>query len=237
MSKFLKILIVSSLIMYTANAYATFDFISNLSAYSEKVEDIKQKYLSYANAIEQAKTDVTKGYEGVRKCTSGNVSGCMNAGQSIKELKGEYGDQIASIAVLPGSGLDTIQNKNAQEIIDNTKKAIYVANQGNSIENANQRAAANNIMLADDIATLFAKSTASRQRILKDGTDDKETYSTKDPFNDKHSDTQTMIQGKARQRLNSISRIARIIELRAYMIGIPATSELTMYVREAQDVQ
>lgn len=230
MSKMKKILMVGFLIMYTTNAYATFDYQTAVFTASEKFQNMKEKVLSVKQKIEQAKMDISEGWKNVQSCSSFNVKGCMAAGKSLQDLDGEYGDQLNTIFVLPETGLEKVEDKNSQEIIDGIRNAIYVAGEGDSLEAARNKLDANNAMLADDVATLFAKSTASRQRILKDGVKEASYQEIGADM-----ELEKILKSKAEQRIDTITRIARIIELRAYMIGVPATSELTMYVKSASE--
>ena len=226
MSKVIKILMVSFLIMHTTNAYATFDLPSAVSSTLEKVEDIKQDILGFYNQVMQAQQDITEGWKNVQSCIKADVKGCKNALGNMQNVEG----QISVINVLPETGLDKVGDKDSREIIEGIKNAIYVAGEGNSIENAQKQLKANNAMLADDVATLFAKGTAYRQKILKDGVEESNYHDFKE------DDTlEYILKEKARMRISSAERIARIIELRAYMIGIPATSELTKYQKEASE--
>lgn len=238
MNKFIKTLMLTLFIIASSNAYATFDIPAAMFITGGKFENIKQRIIEEMDKIKRTQDNLTAGWKGVKDCVgSFNPSTCINMGKSLKSLGAEYGDQISNINVLPNTGLDKVdKDTKSADIINSIKDgAIYKSNQGNSIEEANKQSKINNAMLADDIATLFAKSTAVRQKILTDteqtNTIDGEKSNLYQKIED-DEDTSVIIQKKARQRIESVSRITRIMELRAYMIGIPATSELTKYVKD-----
>ena len=102
------------------------------------------------------------------------------------------------------------------------KSYTYVKGQAESFGKLTDNRQQLNSVIADEVAILFAKGAAVRQSIRNEDAED--MYPTE--LSDKQSD---LIAPHAAVALKSQERLTRILELRAYMAGAEATSEMGQF--------
>ena len=213
-----------SVFLITNQAHAVFDVMatvqSGLELYKEvetKVQAIQKKVLDIKKRVVQGFAAATNCFKNPRKCD-------INAIVSVAgEFAGGIKGAINGVKALEGSGLDgdkDLMGSNSKNLDQNVKEAYtYKKGAGDDLNRLDEQRKKVNGIIADDVATLFAKGVVVRQLIKEEKTED--LYSTS--IGNSQSD---ILAAQNSVTLKSQERLTRILELRAYMISAQSSAEL-----------
>ncbi len=223
MRKLFAIILLILAVSFAKPANAIIDIMATIQSGIELKTEITNKIEAYKKMIEEAYKKAVQGFDAVSNCL-GNPMKC-----DIKTLaslgKGVAGsiNTISGIRTIPGAeelAKGNLKQKDAKDL-DSTiiENYTYIKGQGDDLaRTANKRKELNAVM-ADDVAILFAKGIVVRQSIRNEEAD--KIYS-----NDIGPTQSDVLAVHNTLILKSQERLSRILELRAYMVGAEATTEL-----------
>lgn len=220
-----------SVFVFTRPAYAIIDIMAMVQSALELKKEIETKVQNIQRKISEAKKRLVQGYQMGASCFSNPLSCNLGELASLADItkldpKGVRILEIQGVRTVAGaeelaSG-DIVSKKS--ETLDKTvvKSYTYVKGQAESFGKLTDNRQQLNSVIADEVAILFAKGAAVRQSIRNEDAED--MYPTE--VSDKQSD---LIAPHAAVALKSQERLTRILELRAYMAGAEATSEMGQF--------
>jgi hypothetical protein len=228
--KFL-IAVFLSVFVVAKPAYAIIDIMAMVQSALELKKEIETKVQNIQRKISDAKKRLVQGYQLGANCFSKPASCGLNALTNLTSINEK--DPLGVI-ILEMTGIRTVKgaeslsqgdvvNKKSENLDKTVVKAYtYVKGQEDSFKNLNENREQLNSVTADEVALLFAKGAATRQSIRNE--DAKDMYPTE--IGDKQSD---IIAPHSAVALKSQERLTRILELRAYMAGAEATSDMGQF--------
>ena len=237
MKKIVSILLVSCFFFYSRPAYAVFDFISIIEDAIELVSDLQHKVIEIQNKIAEIKKRVAQGFELAGDCLS-------NPGKCDMEALGNFAGDVASaiqngsdfISGMTGSAIATATNNlmeyESESLEDNIRDTyIYKRGTGDDLTNLNKNRQGLNGVAINDTNALFAKAAATRHSILQE----EDTIYQTDFGDAEGQNVEKIIRAQTVVALYTQARLARILELRANMVGADATLELTQQAKEPEE--
>ena len=227
--KFVIILLLFQLIC-VKNSYAVIDPL----AYVQSALELYKEWENKVQEAEKYKRDLEKrakqGFEHGMNCYANPIKCAPEAYKALgKDATGFVKDKIKEVKVMSGSGLgagDLIKQASEDLMKDVEQSYIYKRGQGQDLKNLRANRRNNNAVVTDELATMFAKGITTRNSIQEE---DGKLYQTE--F--KNDNLDEVLHAQMVVGIVTDSRLARILELRAYMVGAEATAELTRQNREA----
>jgi len=238
MKKRISILLLLFCLVYTRPAYAVFDFIAAIEDGINLVIDIQNKVEQIQNKIAEIKKRITQGFalaggciQNPMQCDEKALKNFIGAGLGVvsKTLDGVY--------VMKQAKLMAKENLNEQCtscLEDEVKDTyIYKRGEGDDMKRLSENRENINGIVINDTNVLFAKAITTRHAIIME---DASIYQTNfgdnsgasDPENPKNPENiQKILRAQTFVSIYTQSRLARILELRAHMVGAEATVELT----------
>lgn len=247
MKKRLFLALFLSLFMYSRAAYAIFDIPAIVQAALEFKTEVENKI----KEIEKLKDDIEKrvkqGFALASNCfkslSSKSISGCDIKGMKdfyddAKNLKEGVITRIKEFPVMPAADkLKEDMNNMKQQMADTyqnlVRKAYIFKKGGKDLERLRENRNNLNAIITDEVSMLFAKAATTRHSIQTEESGDKENETYKTEFKQNNLDEILAAQNSVGILTNS--RLARIVELRAFMNSAPATSEMMQHSVEAND--
>lgn len=221
----ITILLLLCFCLYSSKAYAVFDFVGKLEDGIELASDIKSQAEEMRNRIAEYKKRLTQGFAALGDCLS-NPTKC-----DVNSLKSLAGDSIAAVtgasdfvSAMKGSALEKGNLPEYEsEGLENSVHDTYVFKRGagKSIERLRKNRKDINGIAINDTNALFAKAITTHHSIMFE---DNALYQTE--FG-KDTDMEEIVRAQTVVSLYTQSRLARILELRANMVGAEVTLELT----------
>ncbi|MBO5038654.1 MAG: hypothetical protein J6C85_04280 [Alphaproteobacteria bacterium] len=232
MTKKLLIVLLLSLLFYTKSSYAVIDILAQIQTGMELYKEAENK----VHEVEKLKSDIEKrakqGFSAASNCFKNPTKCDPNSFKALGiDAPGFVTDKIKEISVMPGStlGKGDLSKKAGKDMMTDVEKSyIYKRGQGKDLEKLRQNRRDNNAVVTDELATMFAKGITTRNSIQAE---DGKLYQTE--F--KKDNIDEILKAQNVVGIVTDSRLARILELRAYMVGAEATAELTRQNREANE--
>ncbi len=231
MIKRLTLALIFSLFVYTREAYAVFDFVATIESQLESFQKTLGKYQEIKKKAMDVYTRARRGYDAASGCIK-NPRTCFAAirtiGSSVKGIK--------DIAVMKNVELPegALLEAPSEDLINKFEEGgVYKKGVKQDIQKTQEIKDENNAVLASDVATLWAKATATRQEILKE--DESELYEatlTPSSTEEDEANMEKLLASQQTLSLLSARRINRMLELRSYMISAPSTYELMSHSKE-----
>lgn len=238
MKKKISILLLLCCLVYTRPAYAVFDFIAAIEDGINLAIDIQTKVEQLQNKIAEIKKRVTEGFAVAGGCIK-NPLQCDT--EALKHFVGDglgvISKTLDGVYVMKKAKLMAKENLNEQctECLEKEVHDTYIYKRGagNDMKNLNENREGINGIVINDTNVLFSKAITTRNAIIMEDasiyqTDFGDDTGTTDPENTKNPENiQKVIQAQTFVAIYTQSRLARILELRAHMVGAEATVELT----------
>ncbi|MBO5442123.1 MAG: hypothetical protein J6A09_06120 [Alphaproteobacteria bacterium] len=224
MTKKIIIILCLSMLMCAKSSYAVIDPIAKVQSVLELAKELKNKANEYAKKKRDLEKRAKQGFEAGKGCFSNPLKCDKDAYKALGiDAAGFVKRKIKDIKVMSGSALakgDLSKIKSESLITDVMQTYIYKRGQGKDIKKLSKNRKDNNAVVTDELSTMFAKGITTRNSIQKE---DGKLYK-KDFQND---NLEEILYAQDVVAIFTDSRLARILELRAYMIGAEATAELT----------
>lgn len=232
MKKKLCIALFLSVFTFTPKAYAVLDIMATVQSGLELYKDVENKVQEIQKKIADIEKRARQGFAAGANCFSNPLSCDANALSALGLDAPGYITKIKEFRVMPGAEAlqsDDINKKAAEGLMDTVKTSyIYKRGQGDDLNKLRENRRGNNAVITDEVALLFAKGATTRHSVMEE---DGSLYQTK--FNKDNVDEILAAQNKV--GIATVSRLARILELRAYMVGAEATAEMTRQNIEADE--
>ena len=201
-----------SLVLYSGNAYATIDIWAKIMSAIQKGVEVKTQVLQY----KQEATNMGNKLKTIGGCF-GNPGSC-----NISSLTSFANDGYSTIKKSPVLGPSLTGNVQSAEDTDKGVRDSGIYKKGpNSIANTRKYKDNLDSVVADEAAILFAKAATAKLRIIEE--DSSDLYV--DPSGNNSMDE--ILNAQNQIEIITQSRLARILELRAYMSAAQATAELS----------
>ena len=212
-----------SLFITSSPAYATIDIMATIQSGMELYKEIETKVQAIQKKISDIQKRVAQGFAVASNCFKNPTSCDIKTLTTIAgEFSGGIKNAINKVKAVEGSGLDKGQlaEANPDSLEASVLKAYkYAKGQKDALAKLAEKKKQVNSVVADDIATLFAKGMVVRQIIRQE--DAEELYST-----DIESNQSDILAIQNAVVLNSQERLTRILELRSYMVSAQSSAEL-----------
>ncbi|MBR2274245.1 MAG: hypothetical protein IJ864_05420 [Alphaproteobacteria bacterium] len=229
MKKNICLSLLFSLVLLAKPAHAIIEFPSIAISAQElkdvivmQVEELIRKKVMTNSTLKNGFGIAASCFKNPANCNLSNLTSLMQNGIT----------RINKFAVMPGvpalaSGDIT---KIGSETLEQAIKDGYVYTQGKeSLKRVRENRDNVNSVIANDASTLFAKGATTKLSIQQE--DSTELYP--DPSNKNNMEEILYVHNRA--GLLTESRLAHILELRAYMVGGQATAELTTQSTKPED--
>jgi hypothetical protein len=224
------ITLCATILLYGKEAYATFDPMATV----ESALELKDELVTQVQELQKMKLDMEKrlkqGYALATSCFKNPVKCGL---QTISSLSNDDGfETIKFFPMMPGTDLIYKDlTKMSSESVSKEIRASYIYHTGpRSLENLRENRDNINSVVADQSALLFAKGATIKTRLLKE--DSADIY--EDPSKNNQVDSIEYLQAKL--DINDQVRLARILEIKAYILHAQSTSELTQQsIKEDED--
>jgi len=232
MKKRLTLALIFSMFLYTREAYAIFDIMAKVQSALELYKDIQKKITEVQKLKRDMEKRIREGFALGSNCFANPLKCNVDA---IKTLGEDAANAIKNIRKDPPiiNPAPAILKKDMQqaemEKVDAAIEGsyIYKRNQQKSIEETSKNRKKINAVVADEVATLFAKAVAVRSKIYLDEGDLYKYNLTEEK--------DEVLSAHALVNITTQLRLDHILELRSYMVGARATSELTEQSIEEKD--
>lgn len=215
------ITLCATLLLYGKESYATLDPMATV----ESALELKDELVTQLQEFQKMKQDLEKrlkqGYALATSCFKNPVKCGL---QTISSLAKDDGFKtIKFFPMMPGTDLIYKDlTKMSSESVSEEIRASYIYHTGpHSLENLRTNRDNINSVVADQSALLFAKGAMIKTRLLKE--DSATIY--EDPSKNNQADSIKYLQAKL--DINDQVRLARILEIKAYILHAQSTSELT----------
>lgn len=225
MKKKLFLTLLLSSFISAQSAYAVFDIMAAIQSGLELYKDIENKIQELQKLAADIEKRAKQGFAAASSCFK-NPTDC-DAGAFLAlgmDAQNYVDNKIAEFRVMPGAEelqKGDINKKSSENLMETVRTSyIYKRGQGKDLENLRKNRRGNNAVVTDEVAILFAKGATTRHSIMEE---DGELYKTK--FDNNNVDE--ILQAQNLVEIATVSRMARILELKSYMIGAEATVELT----------
>lgn len=222
-----------SIFIYSREAYAIFDIMAKvqsvLQLYKEvenKVQEATKKLRDIEKRARQGFALATSCFKNPTKCDAKALAAfALDSESWVKDSMTELRVMAKASALKKGDLKKKADEGLAQSVVNGY---IYKLGQGDDISNTEFNRSQLNAVIADDAALLFAKAVAVRQTILAE---DGSLYQSE--FKNENIDE--LLKAQNVVTIATQYRLDRILELRSYMVGAPATAEITQQVQEADE--
>lgn len=235
-----------SIFVYSHAAYAIFDFPAILQSGLELKSDVENKIKEIRKFEDDMEKRVKQGFAAATSCFKNPVScGVKQMGKidfaSLSDsdaLKKGFVTRVKKFPVMPNAEkLKGDLNNAKQKMADtyqNTVREAYIFKKGDDdIRRVRENRDNLNAVITDEVSMLFAKGATTRHSIQTEENGDKDNEKYVKEFKQNNLDEILAAQNSVGILTNS--RLARIVELRAYMNAAPATSEMMQHSVEAND--
>jgi len=244
MKKRFYLTLLLSLFVYTRSAYAIFDLPAILQSLLEYKTELENKYKEIMKLKDDIEKRAKQGFAMASNCFT-SIKDCDINGMTdlyndaTGALKKGYVVRMKEFPVMPNAEKlkedmnDT--SKNMADEYQTTVRNSYIYKKGGSKDLEKIRENRDNInsIVIDEIAMLFSKGATTRHSVQTEENGDEENKKYTTEFKEDNLDEILAAQNNVGMLTNS--RLARIIELRAYMNSATATAEMTQHSVEADD--
>ena len=220
-SKFYITVLLMTFLLCGKNAYAIIDPMATVESALELKDEVVTAFQQGMTAISDMEKRIKQGYALATSCFKNPAKCGMQALTSLKK------DGYTTIKMFPMMNdavalLDKDLTKIKSKDVSNIVRSTYIYHdQKHSLEKLRENRDQINSVVSNQSAILFAKGAMMKTRLKKE--ESAEIY--EDPSKEEHDDSIQYLQGKL--DIKNATRLARIIELKAYMLHAQATSELT----------
>lgn len=223
-SKFYIAVLLITFLLCGKNAYAIFDPMATVESALELKDEIVTQVQEVQKFISDTQKRIKQGYAMATSCFKNPLNCGLKAATSlITDGKDGY-KTIKMFPMMDGAValLDKDLTKVKSEDVSNIVKETYIYHdQKESLSKLRENRDQINSVVANQSAILFAKGAMMKTRLKNE--ESAEIY--EDPSEKKQDDSIQYLQGKL--DITNATRLARIVELKAYMLHAQATSELT----------
>jgi hypothetical protein len=209
--------------LYTQNAHAVFDIMAFIISEMSRAQAVMEEVAAKKEEWEKAKTTATRGFGATKQCF-GNPKNCnLNEFVALSE-----DDTIKSVTYLVegknGSFTKDLTSVSAEKLMDDLDDAIYQRGEKKSLEKLQNLKKKKQVTTATELSTLFAKGAVTHQLIFNESDDQYrlESGSAADEGN-----IEKILTAMDNIELTSTARVARILELRSYMVSVPAIESIS----------
>lgn len=231
MNKKFYIALFFSLLISTKEAFAIYDFMAKVQSGMELKTEIETKVQEYRKQLEDMQKKLTQGFSAITSCFSNPLncdiaafSGYFDANKDditmVKEIP-----VMENATLMQSANLSEVNTESLNEEVDNAY--VYQRAQGKDLGNANTYRKNINNVISQEAEILFAKGMVSRHMIQ----DENNPY----PSEFTQNNIDEILKAHDTVEIMIMSRLARIVELRAQMVGAEATSELTTQSNDPND--
>ena len=240
------ILLLLCCLVYTRPAYAIFDFIAAIEDGINLAIDIQTKVEQIQNKIAEIKKRITEGFALAGGCIQNPMQCDVNAlANFVGDGLGVISKTLDGVYVMKQAKLMAKENLNEQctSCLEEEVRDTYVYKRGagNDMQRLNENREDINGIVINDTNVLFSKAITTRHAIIMEDasiyqTDFGDTSGSDDPENPKNPENiQKVVQAQTFVAIYTQSRLARILELRAHMVGAEATVELTKQGKDKEE--
>ena len=228
-----------SVFVFVQPAYAIIDIMATVQSALEMKKEIETRVQTIRKKLEDAKKRLVQGYKAGANCFANPKSCGTNA---LTELtKDMLSTDPLGVRILEMTGIRAVEGAEgltagdvAKKRAEDVEKSVltsytYVKGLGNDLKNLSDFRNIVNAVIADETALLFAKGASVRQSIRNENQE--EIYPTK--IENKLSDILAVHNALA---IKSEERLTRILELKAYMGGAQANSELAQHTLSKEEL-
>lgn len=229
-----------SVFVFVQPAYAIIDIMATVQSALEMKKEIETRVQTIRKKLEDAKKRLVQGYKAGASCFADPKS-CGT--KALTELTTEMlSTDPLGVRVLEMAGIRAVKNADALTAGDIVKKKsedieknvltayTYVKGTGEDLKKLSDFRNIVNAVIADETALLFAKGASVRQSIRNEIQEN--LYPTK--IENKLSDILAVHNALA---IKSQERLTRILELKAYMGGAQANSELAQHTLSEDELE
>lgn len=232
MKKKLLTALFISIFAFTREAYAVFDIMAQLQSALEQYKDMENKLEEMQKKLRDIEKKARQGFDAAKGCVTNpvncNIDGLLTFAETAAVLNKTVGFYVMDGATALKSG--DLSKVSEEALSDSVVEGyIFKRGQNKDLQKADKNSAGLNAVIAQDVATLFAKSISLRMSIIKE---DGELYQKEFKNENKEEilNAQNIVSIASQRRLN------HILMLKAYMISGPATAQLQQQNnREGQD--
>lgn len=223
---------------YTRPVYAVFDFLAAIEDGIDLAIDVQTEVEHLQNKIAEMKKRITEGFSLAGGCIQNPMQCDLNALENFtSDGLGVVGKSLDGIYTMKQAEKMASEDLNEQctscleEEVRDTY--IYKRGEGADIQRLVENREDINGIVINDTNILFAKAITTRHALIMEDasiyqTDFGDSSGTTDPENPKNPENiQKVLQAQTLVAIYTQSRLARILELRAHMVGAEATVELT----------
>jgi hypothetical protein len=208
--------------LYTQNAHAVFDIMAFIMSEMSRVQAVMEEVAAKKEELEKAKTTATRGFGATKQCF-GNPKNC-----NLNELAELSEDEtIKSITYLVkgnnGSFTRDLTSVSSEQLMDDLDDAIYQRGGKKSLETVQNLKKKKQVTTAMELSTLFAKGAVTHQLIFNESDDQ---YKLESGGADE-GNIEKILTAMDNIELTSVARVARILELRSYMVSVPAIESIS----------
>lgn len=229
-TKFIAILFLS-LFVYSRSAYAIIDIMAWVQSGLELKTEVQNKIHEIRKQIDDAQKRIKQGFSIASNCFK-NPLKC-----DLKGFKNLATGTMFKIPVMPGAEqmktadlTDVINSTGAAGLIKEVRENyIYRRNKADSLKELSENRKNIHSVIRDEIALQFAKGMATRHNIQNEA--DKDVYT----HDFKQNNIEEILSAQNISCIMSANRLARIVELRAHMVGAEASASLTEQSLEAEE--
>lgn len=223
-----------SLLSCPKSSYAVIDPLAYIQTGMELYKEAENKVQEVQKMKQDLEKRAKQGFTAALNCFKNPMKCDPNAFKALGiNAPGFVTNKIKEFRTMPGSPLKEgdLSKKASQDLMTGIRGSyIYQRGQGDDLEKLRQNRRDNNAVVTDELAIMFAKGMTTRNSIQ---TEDGKLYQTE--F--KNDNIEEILKAQNVVGIVTDSRLARILELRAYMVGAEATAELTRQHREANEKQ
>lgn len=220
-SKFYIAVLLITFLLCGKNAYAIFDPMATVESALELKDEIVTQVQEVQKFISDTQKRIKQGYAMATSCFKNPLKCGLNS------LITGNKDGYKTIKMFPMMNdavalLDKDLTEAKSEDVSNVVRDTYIYHdQQESLSKLRENRDQINSVVANQSAILFAKGAMMKTRLKNEESAD--IY--EDPSKQEQDDSIQYLQGKL--DITNATRLARIIELKAYMLHAQATSELT----------
>jgi hypothetical protein len=209
--------------LYTQNAHAVFDIMAFIMSEMSGAQAVMEEVAAKKEELEKAKTTVKRGFSAASQCF-GDLANCD--WDEIQEISED--DTIRSIVYMVqgkgGSFTMDLTAVSSEQLMADLEDAIYKRGGKKALEKLQNLKKKKQATVTTELSTLFAKGAVTHQLIFNenDGQYKLESSSATDEGN-----MEKILAGIDNVELTSAARVARILELRSYMVSVPAIESIS----------
>ena len=245
MRKTISTLLLLSCLTYTRPAYAVFDFLAAIEDGIDLVIDIQTEVVQFQNKLAEMKKRITEGFAVAGGCLTNPLECDVHALENfIGDGLGVVSKTLDGVYAMKKAKLMAKENLNEQctSCLEDEVRDTYIYKrgvaEGKDLKRLQENREGINGIVINDTNVLFAKAITTRNAIIMEDasiyqTDFGDNSGASDPENPKNPENiQKIVRAQTFVSIYTQSRLARILELRAHMVGAEATLELTKQSRD-----